>query len=1132
MLNRSPSRLLITLILLSLSCFAFAQQNVDEQALRAIVARYFETLVKKDLDAFTSLWSERSPMVASQRQLLQRAFVKSNYRYIEPVISRIKIEGDKASVRIATERTNYDPEMKYFSKSQMKLDLFFVREDSEWKLWMESPAVTSLLNSLSEAKTDPERETILTNDPDNVTHELLYLLNSQNDRAFSQGSYGRALSLLHSARLVAERLADKKEVANAWQNIGIIHFVQKRHQQALEAYQKGLTVNEELGRRSEAARLLTSIGLVHSVMGQQQVALDIFYRGLKIHEDLREAGDIAQTLENIGTLHHEQGNYALASEFYQKVVKIYEAIGAKAAVASRLLKVARTEYELGNDEAAIGFYLQSLAKLEEIGDKNSRSYALHSIANIYYSQGDYPQALNYYQMSMKAEEEAGSKEGTGNALQGIGLVHSLNGNHALAFEAYSKNLSIAQWIGKKNEIAAAFQKVGGAHYSLGDYAKALEAYQKALALREEIGDQQEIAGAMLDLGITYASLGEFSKALEHYQGAKEKFEAENNMSGVAGALLNTSVVYYVQSDFAKTLEIAGQAADAAKQGIDMDLFWQARHRAGKAHYRLEQLDAAKQAFTEAITTIESKLSTLGRTTQPRFYENKLAPYLGMVDVLIGQNRGSEAFNFAERARARVLLGVLRSGKVWINKTMSPQQQERERQHLTEIALLSTQIYRENEREKPNRARITDLHTRLSKTRLDYESFKTRLYRQRPMLKVMRGEGKPLTAAQAAALLTDSKSVVLNFTETDEQVYLFAFTKNQRAAASARPGKSQSRQAAQLTPDLKIYVLNTNRAELDGRISAFQQLIANRSADIQPIARELYDLLLKPAEEQLAGKSQLIIVPDGVLWNLPFQALQAQDGVYLIGDYAVSYVPSLTAYGSILSLRNRPRAGIDDNLELLAFGRPALSQESAERIKGMLLTEQLNQLPEKQVEVEALSKLYDEGRSQVFTGADAREDRFKALSGKYRVLHLATRGVLNDGSPLFSPVALSPSEDLKIDGLLEARELLGLDLRAELAVISASELVSKRAGAGRAMTGLTWSFFIAGCPSTLVSQWQAESPATTELMLEFHRNLRASQQSQKLPKAKSWQIAVKQLLSREEYRHPYFWAGFELLGNGQ
>jgi CHAT domain-containing protein len=185
----------------------------------------------------------------------------------------------------------------------------------------------------------------------------------------------------------------------------------------------------------------------------------------------------------------------------------------------------------------------------------------------------------------------------------------------------------------------------------------------------------------------------------------------------------------------------------------------------------------------------------------------------------------------------------------------------------------------------------------------------------------------------------------------------------------------------------------------------------------------------------------------------------------------------------------------------------------------------------QKEIDELSKLYGERRVAVLAGPDASEDRLKAEAGKYDLLHLDVRGVFNETAPLFSFAALAPNAEAKDDGALEVREIFDLDLKADLAMVSASELAWPNAGAMRSMTGLTWAWFVAGCPATVVSRWRSDE--SFDLALEFHRRvISASTPGRKESKAKAWQSAVKQSLSREERRHPYFWAGFSILGDAR
>jgi CHAT domain-containing protein len=162
---------------------------------------------------------------------------------------------------------------------------------------------------------------------------------------------------------------------------------------------------------------------------------------------------------------------------------------------------------------------------------------------------------------------------------------------------------------------------------------------------------------------------------------------------------------------------------------------------------------------------------------------------------------------------------------------------------------------------------------------------------------------------------------------------------------------------------------------------------------------------------------------------------------------------------------------------------------------------------------------------VYVGAEAREDRAKTEAAQADILHFATHGTLNDASPMYSHLVLA-SGDKNEDGLLEAWELMQLDLKAELAVLSACETALGRFGAGEGMIGLTWAMFVAGVPSTVVSQWKVESAATRELMLGFHRQLRARKPA---TKAEALRQAALKLLENPATNHPFYRAGFVLVG---
>ncbi len=1121
-----PIAWLLILTGISLAQTAAASANVatnEEQAIRSLVNDYFAAQAKKDVAAFSALWSRRAPARQARTEALRRLLPQEELSFTAPTIMRIRIESDSASARIATQRKIRNTETDVTRLVEVRADLSFVKEDGAWKVFAESPAASSLLNALVASQTDAERDSLLNQESELVSRDLLFLLGGQSDQAYATGDYPRALRLLQAACLVADRLNDKPQAAQAWQHIGIIHMMQKRPADAAAAYRKSLALEEALGRRAEIARSLNGLGLAHMSLQQHSLASDFFTRSLGIFQELKSASDIAQAWENIGNNLYEQGEYAHASKAYQQSVLVLDEAKRYGAAADRLLKVARTEYELGNDAAALEFYQQALTKFSAANNKRSLGYTLHNIANIYYGQGDYAQALRHYQMILKAEEAAGTRDGAASAWQGIGQVHSLNGNYRLALNAYQENLKIVRALANKADEAAALQRVAGAHFVLAEYPQALDIYRAALVLRQELNDQQDAAAALLDVGMTLAALNDSVGALQHYEQSRALFAAAGNQSGVAMALLGISQLSFARNDFAQAIEWADQAAVAAKQADDKDLLWQARQRIGRANFKLQKLDLARTALTEAIAIVETLRPQSPRAQQPRFYESKLAPFWAMVDVAIAQGKGNEAYDYVQRAKARVLLGVLQSSRVWINKTMTPAERERETRLLADLAILNAQRAREMEKEKPIKERLATLTAKQSKAQTDLAAFRQRLYALHPRLKVLRGEGKPLNSAQVAALLPDAQTALLEFIETDEQVYLFAFTKPTAIAAK------RLRDPSALSP-LRIYELGLSRSELALRVAGFQQAIASSADSCTVQARELYDLLLKTAQDQLTGKRRLVIAPDAVSWNLPFQALRTEADRYLIEDAALSYAPSLSAWGAFQAAR-KPAASMRAQSALLALTEPALTSDAQQRLQAMTLTEAAPAPTEPNAESEMLRQVVRNQSGQVLTGADAREDRFKAEAAKHSLLHLSVRGVFSENSPLFSLLALtaSPEEQNAAtdDGLLEVREIVPLDLPVELVTLSAGEVAAPRNGVGRALTGWSWAWLVAGCPVTLVNVGPRDQGAATELLREFYQQLAAKQ-----GKAQAWQAAVQLLLKREEYRRPSSWAGFLLLGDAR
>ncbi len=946
------------------------------------------------------------------------------------------------------------------------------------------------------AKNEEERKLLLDRNAEKVTPALVREFNKQGKALFGQSKFAQAQSIYEIGLSIAARLDDKTGASLILIGVGNAHYVVGEYAKAMESYQCSLKLAEEAASKADMARALGNIGVVYRQQGNHKQALEMYLRSLKLREELGDKLGLTTVLSNIGGIYYYQGDFARAVEYQMRALKISE----------------------------------------EIGDKPGIAHAHSTLASVYLLQGDYARALDMRQKSLKMYEELGDKPGITHVLISIGQIYYEHGNYEQSLEFYQRALQLATEIGGKSNIAGAFNNIGNVHYSLNNYEQALEFYQKSLKMYEELGEKTSIAMSLNNMGTIYHEQGNYTRALEVLQQSNKIAEEIGYDHVIASSLTNIANNYQDLGKYEAALEHASRAVARTRQSDNMGVLWQSLTTFGKAQMSLNQYEPAQKSFLEAIAIIEKMRGQTagGEQGQQRFFENKVLPYYAMVDLLIKQKDAAQALLYAERAKGRVLLDVLSSGRVNITKAMTQDELARDRELTAEMVSLNSQISRlKSDTASPELAALT---ARLEKARLEYENFQLNLYAAHPELKVSRGQAHTLKLDEAAKLLPDEKTALFEYVIGDNNSYLFVITK---AASDGQP------------VTLKVYPLGIKAQELTKLSENFRQRVAERDLTIKTPARGLYDLLVKPAEKQLQGVNKLVIVPDGPLWELPFQALHRGQTGYLLEDYAVSYAHSLSVLRemdrkaaafktarkgpqTILARRAPTKVSLSENFmpQLFALGNPVLSGEKVAKANSLRGDESLSPLPHAEREVNTLGKLYGSTRSKVLIGDKATEEQVKAEAGKYLLLHFATHAILDDRNPMYSRIMLSQPVDKALeDGLLEAWELMKLDLTAEMAVLSACQTARGRVGAGEGMIGMSWSLFVAGCPTVVVSQWKVDSARTTDLMLEFHRNLlrRKPDGEPALTKAEALREASLKLL-RGQYNHPVYWAGFVLIGN--
>ncbi len=815
-----------------------------------------------------------------------------------------------------------------------------------------------------------------------------------------------------------------------------------------------------------------------------------------------------------GARHRLRGNYDAALRCFQLQQAVAEKIGDQAGIAGVWLNIADLKQQQGDFEQALLFAEKALALYEAAKLKRGEALALETLSKLYRLFGDYRQAFDFAQKSLRLNEEANNRRGVAAALSKLADIYEVQNNSQQALAYLERALQIIQELEDKIQIALLRHKVANQHKNLGAHEQALEIYRDLLKQIEGFGDLSGAAMIRSQIGKIFAAQGRYPEAMDYHRQALAELDSPNQKGSTVEALIDLCDDYLAQGKYAEALPLAERAVSLSRQtGLQLGL-WLALTDLGYGQLGLNRPLEARRSFVEAISIIEKmrEQTAGGIEDLRRYFEGGLNAHHGLLSLMVKENQTQEALGLAERAKARALLDALQEGRVKIQKTMTVEEQEQEGRLKSELTRFNMQLTHATQSDKPDAERISEIKIRLEKARLNYEAYQTSLYAAHPELKVKRGEASIINAEELAALLPDPASALLEYVVTDEATYLFVVTKAQGQSAA----------------ETRVFTIPVKKAELAKQTEDFRQRLAGRDLGFRASAHKLYDLLLKPAQALLRGKSSLVIAPDDKLWDLPFQALLTRDGRYVVERSAVSYAPSLTVLRDIKSHRDRARAEPAGS-GLLALGNPALGKETIERAAMAVRDEKLTPLPEAEQEVKALRRLYGMSQSKVYIGAEAREDRLKAEAGQARILHFATHGILNNASPMYSHLALAQGADNE-DGLLESWELMQLDLKADLAVLSACETARGRFGAGEGVIGLTWAMFVAGVPSTVVSQWKVESASTRELMLGFHQLLIAP--SAKVSKAEALRRAALKLMKNPNTSHPFYWAGFVLVGGGQ
>ena len=934
-------------------------------------------------------------------------------------------------------------------------ELRFERENGEWR-------IASLLSTSAAQADDPGKAAPSLP----LARELLY----RAAEALEEGKDDRAEANYIIAAALAEKLAYPPFRATAERGLGNILLVRGDTTGAKRHFEQSLELARAANDRNSIARSLIGLSNVDETVGDFARAETRQREAYEIFRALGKKTLAGYMLNSIGTGYASRANYPEAQRHYEQALQLFEEIGDLRGTSAALTNLGINHRSQGNLRESVSLFHRALEINRQIGSQGLSGVATSwsNLAQSLTLQGNYIEALRAFQEALVLNEKLGRVETIVGTLDKAGDLHRRLGDFEQARSFFERALALAEKSGDKPAIAAAMQSLANVRLDLGDARGALTLYEKGMAIDTGTGNRAAEARALESIGRAQLQLRNRGAARKSFERSFTIAEEINDRELMASALVH-------RASFAEAYEAVTLAQRAVSIAAELGLpevEWHAHLGLGRAYRGARRTSEAREEVERAVQIVEELRRGVPGEEMARqqAFQNMIAPYHELVSLLVAQGENAAALEYAERAKARVLLDVLRYGRPDVGNALTPEERTTEAALAAQLANVNREYRAALVAGKPSAA----LSAKLRRTRLELDRFVTNLHVAHPQLRVESGEVEPITATQLKTMR--EADAFVEFVVTEDATYRFTITGG----------------------EVRATLIPISKAKLQEEVLRFRELLAERDLTYAAAGRALHDRLLSGANV----KGTLCIVPDGPLWELPFQALQPSATEFLLDRHALFLAPSLTV---LREMAAAPRTGTATRL--LAFGHPNA----------------LAPLPQSETEVRSIAALYGAKHSRVYLRGEAREEVVKAEAGAYDVLHFATHGVLDDRNALYSRLVFSPPSAKTEDGLLEAREIMRLQLRARLAVLSACETARGRVGDGEGLIGMSWALFVAGAPASVVSQWKVDSTSTTDLMIEFHRNLRVNGRTN----AEALRRAA--LKVRAKNKHPFYWAPFVVVG---
>ncbi|WP_143473651.1 CHAT domain-containing protein [Flavilitoribacter nigricans] len=959
----------------------------------------------------------------------------------------------------------------------------------------------------------------------------------------NQRKLEKALESHHKALEIRKKVLPYNHVfiSDSYRNIGLIYEHQQKYQDAISCYQKIIQIERASDRGKDKlndrlVRALSGLGFALVTSGNAAEAEGVLDEGLRELEKFAGAKNSKEgyrIIFDLGNLQLSKGAFKKAKEFYLKAGEI-----AKELLGEGSYEYGSTLFQLGiisHDEfrvqEGLNYINQALQSFEARFGKESiySAYAYNELGNLYYVNNELEKSQTAHQKSLdiKIKYYGDQNPAAANSYNGLANVYLKQKKFEEAVLYNKKALALRiKYLGPHNyETIMGYMNVYNNFIAMGQLDSAANYLPDITKLPGDL-NQFTRAIVVLNTGSFYGAKEE-PKLARYYlnksmEMLREVFGAKHGLLGKAfqnsGLLLENTDLDSALIRYDEALAAFNYNESDLENTNSPDQVLISLNRRAGIFYRQEKLREAKNDLIQAKKLALSILAL----SPPEFLHSVLSHHKLIIENSINVNgltvdeptNCRDCFQDSERAKSLLLYQSIQESNA-LRFAGIPDSLLIEENDLR----LDITYYEKKRQESLNKGlseadtSVLAIGSQLYDLRQKYELLKQRFERDFPDYFQLKYNFAIATVEDVQKELLASDQALLEYFVGDSSIFIFVIRED----------------GFQMVEVKKNFPLTDWVNQLTRNISVPENFAYENY--LEP-AYQLYEKLIAPVADLLPER--VVIIPDGVLGYLPFEALLTSPenlfnpaaAPYLINKHEISYNYSATLLKEMQQKKIR-QLPTKDILAMAPF-----SDQDTIRIANLDQDNWINQkrdellspLPFSGIELDSLSEIFP---TDAFHGSEATEERFAERAGEYRILHLATHGRADARSGDYSYLAFTPIPDSLENELLYVRDLYNLQLNADLVVLSACETGIGELQNGEGIISLARAFAYAGTKSIATTLWRINDKSTQEVMVSFYHYLKAG-----LRKDSALRKAKLDFLQKYggSAAHPALWSGVILIGD--